>query len=143
MLNNQYLSQSLEVGAELIPHKKDQIELLQLVKYAGASGDFNPIHFDEKYAVERGLPNIITHGMLNMGFLSEFAGKIINNNGFVKRVKVRFVRMLVLGDTPICKGRVVNIHKLDEGSDVILNLWVENSRGEYIVEGEAVVRLLA
>ena len=55
---------------------KKPITKVQLVKYAGASGDFNPLHFDEEYAKKRGLKKLIAHGMLSMGFLSEYVESV-------------------------------------------------------------------
>lgn len=57
--------ESVEVGTEL-PSRSFPVTRASLVRYAGASGDFNPIHWNEKFAVEVGLPDVIAHGMFTM-----------------------------------------------------------------------------
>ena len=59
----------VEVGTEL-PAQSFQLRRVDLVKYAGASGDFNVIHWNERVATEVGLPNVIAHGMLTMAEMS-------------------------------------------------------------------------
>ena len=56
----------VEVGTEL-PAQTFRVTRADLVRYAGASGDFNPIHWNERFATEVGLPGVIAHGMLTMG----------------------------------------------------------------------------
>ena len=69
--------QDIAEGAE-IAARQYQVTRLDLVRYAGASGDFNPIHWNERTATSVGLPNVIAHGMLTMAlagrFLTEWAG---------------------------------------------------------------------
>ncbi|MBT3432967.1 MAG: dehydratase, partial [Nitrospinaceae bacterium] len=64
---------SYKAGDKLPEIIKDPIAKVQLVMYAGASGDFNPIHTDDEAAQARGLKGVIAHGMLSMGFLGQLA----------------------------------------------------------------------
>ena len=67
MANVQIYFQDVNEGDELPALVKGPIERIQLVKYAGASGDFNPIHVDEEYAKSAGMKSVFAHGMLSMG----------------------------------------------------------------------------
>src|SRR5215813_6001642 len=98
---------SLTPGQELPPLMKPAITKKQLVMYAGASGDFNLIHTDVETAREVGLPGIIAHGMLSMGFLGQYAGELIGDLGFVQRLRVRFSGMVFPGDVLTCRARVL------------------------------------
>lgn len=68
--------ESLHEGQRLEPFIKPPVTKVQLVKYAGASGDFNPLHTDDAFAQEIGMNGVIAHGMLVMGFLGEYVMKL-------------------------------------------------------------------
>ena len=61
-------------GLALPPLTKPPLTTRQLVQYAGASGDFNRIHYDEPFAKAGGFPTVIAHGMLSMGFFGQLVG---------------------------------------------------------------------
>ena len=126
----------MNAGDELTPLAKETVTRLQLVKYAGASGDFNPIHWDPERAEEMGLGGVIAHGMLSMGFLGEYAASLAGPQN-VKRLKVRFAAMVRQGDVLTCRGRVTAV---DDGRATI-ELWAENERGEKVTTGEAEVEI--
>jgi len=88
----------VEPGTEL-PPKSYQLKRVDLVKYAGASGDFNIIHWNERVATQVGLPNVIAHGMLTMAqagrFVTEWAG---GDPGAVVEFGVRFSAMVPVPD---------------------------------------------
>lgn len=100
----------IQVGQEFVLNKPP-IEKVQLVKYAGASGDYNLIHTDVETARQVGLPGIIAHGMLSMGFMAQLMGQIAGDNGFVSRIKVRFKGMVFPGDAIVCKAQVTEKHE--------------------------------
>ena len=81
-----------------------------LVKYAKASGDFNPIHLDKKFVKKIGLDNVIVHGMLIMAHLGI---SIANSNSvsFLKHFSVQFCSITKLEERLICKGEVSKIEK--------------------------------
>lgn len=70
----------------------------QLIRYAGASGDFNPIHTIEKKAREHGLPGVIAHGMLTMAFMARPFSVYWQQGGFLRDFKARFKAKVFVGD---------------------------------------------
>jgi acyl dehydratase len=95
------------IVGDRIPELHRKIDLQTLVRYAGASGDFNPIHYDERYATAAGLPGVIGHGMLAMALVSEAVTDWIGDSGLVKSVSARFVSSYRLGDVITVSGQVV------------------------------------
>ncbi|MEK4425799.1 MaoC/PaaZ C-terminal domain-containing protein [Solibacillus sp. FSL K6-1523] len=83
-----------------------EITHTQLVKYAGASGDFNPIHTVEPFAVQAGLGGVIAHGMLVMGFIGESIPKWFEHYS-IKKISGRFKGMTKPGEKIIVSGDVV------------------------------------
>ena len=106
-----------------------------LVQYAGASLDFNPIHWNERFAKSVGLPDVIAHGMLSMGFLAEHAAGIVGTHGFVSRLKVRFAGMVFPGDVLTCHAKVVA--KDETERTVGLEVRIEREEGKALTVGEA------
>jgi len=98
--------EDVNVGDEMPVLIKEPITEVQLVKYAGASGDFNPIHTVDAIGKKAGFNGVIAHGMLVMGFM----GQAITNwapNKFLKRYKTRFVSVTKPQDIIIVTGKVV------------------------------------
>ncbi|MGI5184292.1 MaoC/PaaZ C-terminal domain-containing protein [Dactylosporangium sp. CA-152071] len=83
-----------------------------LVRYQGASGDFNPIHHDELFALAAGMPAPLSLGMLQAGFLATWATDRFGAAA-VRSFRVRFAAQVFPGDTVTCDGTVV---RQDEGS---------------------------
>lgn len=127
-----------KVGEEIPRLEKEPVGKLQLLRYAGASGDDNLIHTDVETARSVGLPDVIAHGMLSMGFLGQlltaYAGP-----GSVRRLTVRFARMVQLGDALACRGVVQGVEEGEGGAVARLLVWAENQRGERVTEGDAEV----
>jgi acyl dehydratase len=126
----------VKVGDELPPLVKGPIQQIQLTRYAGASGDFNPIHQDEEFAKAAGMGGVFAHGMLSMGFV----GQVVTDwagPGAVRKLTVRFAGLVRLKDTITCRGRVL----ATSGSLVELEVWAENQRAEKVVTGKATVTL--
>jgi acyl dehydratase len=128
----------MEVGSELAPLVKPAITKVQLLKYAGASGDFNLIHTDVETARQVGLPGTIAHGMLSMGFLGQYASQLAGPSGFVGRLQVRFSGMVFPGDVLTCRGRVTQ----KENDRIDLELFVEREAGKALTSGEATLILM-
>ncbi|MEG0383765.1 MAG: MaoC/PaaZ C-terminal domain-containing protein [Solibacillus sp.] len=78
----------------------------QLVKYAGASGDFNPIHTVEPFAVQAGLGGVIVHGMLVMGFIGETIPKWFENYA-IKKFSARFKGITKPGEKIVISGQII------------------------------------
>ena len=130
----------VKVGDELPPLVKGPIQQIQLTRYAGAAGDFNPIHQDDEFARAAGMGGVFAHGMLSMGFVAQavtdWAGA-----GAVRKIGVRFVGLVRLKDTVTCRGRVLGKSSKDDGHLVDLEVWAENQRGEKVVTGKATVSM--
>lgn len=128
---------TLAPGQELPALVKDPISKVQLVRYAGASGDDNLIHTDVETARSVGLPGVIAHGMLSMGFLGQFLAGIAGPEG-VRRLTVRFSGMVALGDVLTCRGIVQTVQPAEGGRSIATALvWAENQRGERVTAGDA------
>ncbi len=130
----------LDSGSILPDLAKPPVTKLQLVKYAGASGDFNLIHTDDETARSVGLDGVIAHGMLSMAFLGEYLCWLAGPES-VRRLSVRFNEMVRPGDTLTCRGRVKERTTSDAVSRLRLEVWTENQRAERVTIGEAEVQL--
>jgi acyl dehydratase len=87
------------------------ISRADIVRYAGASGDFNPIHIDEGYARSTGAPTVFAMGMLPAGYLATAVSTWIGGPQHLRRFKVRFTTRVWPGDEIACTGRVVAIEQ--------------------------------
>jgi acyl dehydratase len=126
----------VEVGAEA-PALTHELTRTDLVMYAGASGDFNPMHHDEVAAQGAGLPSVFGHGMFSMGLL----GKAITDYvgiGNLERYKVRFTRQTWPGEMLISSVKVTGKREEDGEKLVELEVTLSNQDGEVKVAGEAV-----
>lgn len=85
----------VEVGTEL-PAASFPVTRATLVRYAGASGDFNPIHWNEKFATEVGLPDVIAHGMFTMAEAVRVVTDWVGDPGAVVEYGVRFTKPVVV-----------------------------------------------
>ena len=86
-----------EVGEEL-PEREYQLTRADLVRYAGASGDTNPIHWSDRIAAAAGLPGVIAHGMLTMALVGRLLTEWIGDPGGIVEYGVRFARPVVVPD---------------------------------------------
>jgi len=85
----------IEVGTS-IPEHTFYIDRALLKAYADASGDQNPIHQDETFAINVGLPNVIAHGMLTMGLVGKFASDWAGGSAQVKEFSARFTKPVIV-----------------------------------------------
>jgi acyl dehydratase len=109
-----------------------------LVMYAGASGDFNPMHTDEVAAKAAGLPSVFGHGMYSAGLLGTAVTNYVGI-GNLKSYKVRFTKQTWPGETLTTK--VVVTEKRPETSEVVLTCELVNQDGEPKIAGQAVAAL--
>lgn len=82
----------------VLPAQRFPLARTDLVRYAGASGDFNPIHWNERFATSVGLPNVIAHGMLTMALAGRVVTDWAGDPGAVVEYAVRFTRPVVVPD---------------------------------------------
>ncbi|HEY2279136.1 MAG TPA: MaoC family dehydratase [Streptosporangiaceae bacterium] len=132
----------VEPGAELEP-KSYPVTRLDLVKYAGASGDFNVIHWNERVATSVGLPDVIAHGMYTMAEAGRFASDWAGDPGAVVEFGVRFSSPVVVPDDG--QGATIEIsgtveEKLD-GNRVVLALTARSGGTKVLTRARAVVVL--
>lgn len=94
----------------------------QLVRYAGASGDFNPIHYDHLYALDAKLGGVIAHGMLTMAFMGRALTDRIGTRGRVARISARFTAPVRPGDPVIVSATVTDRREGRDGREVECDL---------------------
>ena len=113
----------------------------QIVQYAGASGDYNPIHTDEVYTTKvAGYPSVFAHGMLTMGL----TGKMLTNyvgDGRLSKFGVRFTKQVWPGDSLTVTATVEAIREEDGKHFVDLRLSTVNQNGEEVLSGTASARI--
>lgn len=114
---------------------KEPVTRVQLAKYAGASGDFNPIHIDEEFAKNSPLKGVIAHGMLSMGSLSQFAEQIAEEKAEVLSVRAQFRQLVRLGD--VIQYTVESYSEIGNGCEIIIT--GKNENDEIVIKGTAVL----
>lgn len=121
---------NLQTGESLQPIELEPVSRLDLIKYAGASGDFNPIHTIDEDAKRAGLPGIIAHGMWTMGNLVKLFTEY-HEEGFVKDYTIRFAGMVFIDDVVTLKGELV-----EKKDDVLVfNVAAGNQEGNAVIQG--------
>jgi len=132
----------VEVGTQL-PAQDFPIQRANLVQYAGASGDFNVIHWNERVAKAVGLPNVIAHGMLTMATAGRVVTDWVGDPGAVISYGVRFSRPVVVEDDD--EGATLTVsgtveQKNDDGT-VVIGLTATVGGEKVLMGAKAVVRL--
>jgi len=135
----------LEVGAE-IGTSTLEISRVDLIKYAGASGDFNPIHWNERFAREVELPGVIAHGMFTMGAAVQLVTDWIGDPSAVVSYGTRFTKPVPVADLDGAPGAVVEvlgvIGALDaEASTARIDLTVTLDGQKVLVKAQVLVRI--
>jgi acyl dehydratase len=134
----------VEPGAEL-PARTFSVDRATLVRYAGASGDFNPIHWNERFAREVGLPDVIAHGMFTMAEAVRVVTDWAGDPGAVLEYGVRFTKPVVVPDDD--KGALIEVSakvaaKLDDEARTVRVDLTATSGGQKVMGmARAVVRL--
>src|SRR5947208_656412 len=130
----------VQVGDQIPQLVKDPMTLQRLVRYAGASGDFNPLHFDPKIGEFIGTGGIIAHGMLIMGFAGQFLSNYVGPQA-LRKFGVRFKGMTRLGDVITCSGTVTEKYEIDGESRIAGKLQAVDQNGEVKLAGTFVAAL--
>ncbi len=132
----------VEVGTEL-PSQTFPIQRANLVRYAGASGDFNIIHWNERVATSVGLPNVIAHGMFTMAEAVRVVTDWVGDPGAVIEYGVRFTKPVVVPDDDTGASLVVTAkvgEKLDDRR-VRVDLTATSNEEKVLAMSRAVVQL--
>jgi acyl dehydratase len=132
----------VEVGTEL-PAQTFPVTRATLVRYAGASGDFNPIHWNEKFAKEVGLPDVIAHGMFTMAEAIRVVTDWLGDPGAVVEYGVRFTKPVVVPNDD--QGALIEVSgkvaaKLDDNT-VRVDLTAMSAGQKVLGMSRATVRL--
>ena len=132
----------IEAGAEIAP-RQFQVTRADLVRYAGASGDFNVIHWNERIAKSVGLPDVIAHGMFTMALAGRFLTEWAGDPAAVTHYGVRFSAPVVVPDDD--KGATVEVSgvvtgKLD-GNQVTVDVTARSGDTKVLTRARATVRL--
>ena len=131
----------LQVGDTYEEQVVDNLTRTQIVQYAGASGDYNPIHSDEVYTTKvAGYPTVFAHGMLSMGM----TGMMLTNyvgDGRLTKFGVRFTRQVWPGDSLTSKATVEAIREENGQHFVDLSVSTVNQEGVEVVSGTATARI--
>jgi acyl dehydratase len=132
----------VEVGAEL-PPASYPVARLDLIKYCGASGDFNVIHWNERIARSVGLPNVIAHGMFTMAQAARYVTDWSGDPGAMTEFGVRFSAPVVVPDDDSFVAIEVSgtiVEKLDD-KRVVVALTARSAGDKVLTRSRAVVRL--
>ncbi|MDE2966843.1 MAG: MaoC/PaaZ C-terminal domain-containing protein [Chloroflexota bacterium] len=132
---------NLSVGDQHSEQVVDNLTRTQIIQYAGASGDYNPLHTDEIFTTQvAGYPTVFAHGMLSMGL----TGKMLTNyvgDGRLTNYGVRFVSQVWPGDSLTATATVEDIREQDGVSLVDLSVSTVNQDGTEVVKGTATARI--
>jgi acyl dehydratase len=127
----------LSVGETHTEVVVDDLTRTQIVQYAGASGDYNPLHSDEVFATQvAGYPSVFAHGMLTMGM----TGKMLTNyvgDGRLRKFGGRFVSQVWPGDTLTAEAEVVALSQEGDEHLVELRVTTTNQAGREVFTGQA------
>ena len=130
----------LTIGQEL-PAREFRITRDSLVRYAGASGDFNPIHYRDDFAQKVGLPGVLAHGMLTMGLAVQVVVDFVGGSGNILDYQVRFTKPVLVdakeGATVTVSAKVAEI--AEDGKSARIDLTAVAA--ELTVLGKAQVRV--
>lgn len=151
-MNKQIYWEDVSEGQE-IPALSKVVSTMTLVKWAGAFGDYNPLHYENDFAVSyMKTPGIIIHGTLKRQMLIQMLTDWIGDDGWLKRIQTQFRAMDYPrhmknllepedGDTLVCKGKVTGKSEKEAEHLVECDIWLENSKGEVTTSGTATVML--
>jgi acyl dehydratase len=132
--------EDVEVGEELPQLIKDPLTHLRLVRYAGASGDFNPLHTDPQVGEKIGTGGIIAHGMLIMGFVGQLLSDYVGPAA-LRKFDVRFKGMTRLGDIITCTGKVTEKYEAGGEARIAGRVQTVDQNGDVKVSGTFVAAL--
>lgn len=134
-------ARTLKIGDKYTEQIVEDLKRTQLVQYAGASGDYNPVHTDEIFTTKiAGYPSVFAHGMLTMGM----TGKMLTNyvgDGRLTKYGVRFTRQVWPGDTLTATATVKAIREEGGKHFVDLDVSTVNQDGAEVLSGYASARI--
>ena len=150
-MSEQLYYEDVEAGNEVTPLAKIATTRI-LVQWAGATGDFNPLHYESEYARTHGAGEPIIHGTLKRAWLTQLMTDWLGEQGELRKFYCRYRGMdyprkmknmdeSQEGDTWWCKGKVTRKYVEDSEHFVECEIWVENAQGEKTTTGTALATL--
>ena len=130
----------LTVG-DVVAEETYELSRETLVRYAGASGDFNPIHYRDDVAASVGLPGVLAHGMLTMGLAVQPVANWVGDPGRISDYQVRFTRPIVVDPSTGAEVKVVAKVGAIEATDVRIDLTVTFADDTVLGKAQVRVRL--
>ena len=151
MKSKQVYYEDVQEGMEITPLEKIATTRM-LVQWAGASGDFNPLHYEDNFAKTFFLPGPIVHGQLKRAWLGQLMTDWIGEDGTLKALTCQYRAMdrprgmksftePQDGETWWCKGKVTKKYVKDNENIVECEIWVENGKGDKTTPGTATASL--
>jgi peroxisomal enoyl-CoA hydratase 2 len=126
------MSPAIAIGDTAPPLVVESLTRTNFVRYAGASGDFNPMHHDDTIATQAGNPSVFGHGMLTAGLMARVVKDWLGPEA-LRRIQVRFAKQVWPGETLTFTATVTTVH----GDTVDLELQAANAEGEVKLTGTA------
>jgi acyl dehydratase len=126
----------VEIGSAPPPRTFGPLTTQMFVRYAGASGDFNPIHYDHAFATSAGFPGVFSQGMHQAALLATFATDWLGPEN-VRRFQVRFREQVWPDDELTCTGTVTALTDTDEGRVATVELQCTRQTGGVAIVGSA------
>ena len=130
----------IAVGDAAEPWSVGPLDVADFVRYAGASGDFNRLHYDDAYARSAGFPSVFAQGMFQAGVLGAFVTTWLEPRG-VRRFQVRFVEVVWPGGILTCTGQVTSKYLHDDEQRVDVDILCRRQTGTVVVRGSATFAL--
>lgn len=152
MAKKQLYFEDVQEGTEVAPLRKIATTRM-LVQWAGASGDFNPLHYEDEFAKANGVGSPIVHGALKRAWLGQLMTDWIGEEGVLKKLSCQYRSMdwprkmksftdpKDEGETWWCKGKVTKTYVQGDENLVECQIWVEHGKGEITTPGAATVAL--
>ena len=132
--------EDIQIGDEITPLVKE-IGMARMMAYGAATWDFIRLHYDADYARESGFEAAFVDGQMMGGFLAQHVQDWAGVGAFLRKLAFRNRVMAYPGDSLTCHGVVTGVESTDEGGMVECDLWIENQRGEKVVDAaNALVR---
>jgi acyl dehydratase len=132
--------EDVQEGEELPPLEK-QPDIVDVVKWSGATWTFVPIFYDADLARARGLPGTLIPGPMKLAFFDLLVARWAGSGAHVRAVRAAYRRPDTPNQPILCRGVVTRLAREDERGVVDLELWIENAYGERTVTGAATVEL--
>jgi acyl dehydratase len=133
--------EDVQVGDELPTLTKAPISQTQLIRYAGASGDFNPLHTDPEIGKSVGIGGTIAQGMLIMGCVGQLISDYLGGPGTLRKYGVRFQSMTRPGDVLTCAGTVTKKYEEDGKGYIEADVYAADATGDKKASGSFTAEL--